>query len=409
MTNVSAHTNPHKSKLKFGIIGCGGRGILCFGELLNKRDDVEIPAICDTNSERMKAIKPLLKGEQKFYTDAGQMVRTEKLDAVVVTTPDYQHERNVIDALSAGANVLVDKPLATTVSACKNIIQCAEKNKKIVYMGFNLRHTRTLIRLKEIITQGVLGRVYLIENREFYDGGRTYMARWNRLYKYSGGLWIHKGSHDFDVMQWLFGFPKPVKVSAFAGINVLTPDNIPFKTQPGKPVGPNCTDCPYNEICPDVCKMDGEAWRGKSMQVDNYVKDLCIYTSDKDTHDNGIAMVEYDNGCRGSHLESFIGSANDRLYTVVGDRGIAEVSLHNRTILIRPRWSQETVLHTIPEDTGGHGGSDPHLLDSFIKVLRGEMENTSTTDQGMWSTAVGQAAEISRRENRTVQISELMK
>ena len=58
---------------------------------------------------------------------------------------------------------------------------------------------------------------------------------------------------------------------------------------------------------------------------------------------------------------------------------------------------------------GGHGGADPNLLDTFIKVITGELANTSTTEHGMMSTAVGQAAELSRRENRTVFIEELFR
>ena len=145
------------------------------------------------------------------------------------------------------------------------------------------------------------------------------------------------------------------------------------------------------------------------MAIDGYSKDLCMYTSDKDTHDNGIAIVEYENGVKASHLECFVTSANDRLFTVVGDRGQAEVSLEKRTILVRPRWSQETTVYHIPDAEGGHGGADPMLINAFFNVLKGEEKNSSTIEHGMWSTAIGQAAEISRREERTVRISELVK
>jgi hypothetical protein len=49
------------------------------------------------------------------------------------------------------------------------------------------------------------------------------------------------------------------------------------------------------------------------------------------------------------------------------------------------------------------------LIDSFFKVLKGEEKNNSTTEHGMWSTAIGQAAEISRREERTVKVAELFR
>ena len=92
---------------------------------------------------------------------------------------------------------------------------------------------------------------------------------------------------------------------------------------------------------------------------------------------------------------------------MVGDLGQAEVSLEKRIITVHSRWGQEVTTHYIPEAKGGHGGADPMLIDSFFRVLKGEEKNTSTIEHGMWSTAVGQAAEISRCEERTVKIAEL--
>lgn len=397
-------------KIKVGIIGAGGRGIMSFGKTIATRKDAQVVALCDPNQVRMEFAAKELGFTPNFYSSVETMIAAEKLDAVVITSPDFCHEANAVAALNNGVNVLIDKPLAITVKGCQNIISAAEKAGKNIMMGFNLRHHAVLKKLKKIISEGTLGRVFLIENREFYDGGRTYMSRWNRLYAKSGGLWIHKGSHDFDIFNWLLDFPKPVKVSAFAGVDVLNPQHIPFAVKPGVPVGPTCHQCPYREICPDVYKIDdiqNTPWGDRAVDSDGYSKDLCMYTSDKDTHDNGIAIVEYENGAKASHLECFITPMSDRLYTVVGDRGQAEVSLHNRTIIIRPRWSQEVITHHIPECEGGHGGADPMLIESFFKVLKGEEQNCSTTAHGMWSTAIGQAAEISRREERTVRVAEL--
>lgn len=395
--------------LNIGIIGAGSRGILAFGENISKRDDANVVALCDPNTVRMESVSEKLEGEQRFYTSDVEMLRNEKLDAVIITSPDYFHEQNAVNALNHGVNVLLDKPLATTVKGCKNIIAAAEKAGKVVMIGFNLRHNLVLKRLKDIVAKGTLGRIFLIENREFYDGGRTYMSRWNRKYEMSGGLWIHKGSHDFDVFNWLLNFPKPKKVSSFAGIDVLNHDNIPFELNGKDDVGPTCSQCAYKSICPDRYDIEqNPEWSEKAAAVDGYHKDLCIYASDKDVHDNGIAIVEYENGVKASHMECFVTSLTDRLYTVVGDRGQAEVSLHNRTILVRPRWSQETVLYQIPEELGGHGGADPKLIDTFMHVIKGDSSNTSTAEHGMISTAIGQAAEISRREGRMVEMSELL-
>ena len=400
-----------EKKVKFGVVGVGSRGLHAFSTMICQRTDAEVAAFCDTNAIRMETAAKKLNITPNFYSSITEMVKNETLDAVVITTPDFYHEACAVEALEAGVNVLIDKPLATSVKGCRRIIETAEKTGKTVMIGFNLRHNAVLKRLKQIISDGVLGKVFLIENREFYDGGRTYMSRWNRSYEFCGGLWIHKGSHDFDVFQWLLDFPKPVKVSSFAGINVLNDEHIPFEVTPGTPVGPTCHECPYKKICPDIYDISDELdrWGDEAAKLDGYKKDLCIYTSDKTVHDNGFAMVEYDNGARASHMECFVTPISDRRYTIVGELGQAEASLTERYVKVQPRWSKEVITYQIPEEAGGHGGADPNLLDTFIKVITGVITNTSTTQHGMMSTAVGQAAELSRRENRTVFIEELFR
>ena len=400
-----------EKKVKFGIVGVGSRGLQAFSTMICKRSDAEIAAFCDTNALRMKCAAEKLNITPNFYSTITDMVKNESLDAVVITTPDFYHEECAIEALQNGVNVLIDKPLATSVKGCRNIIAAAEKAGKTVMLGFNLRHNAVLKKVKKLISENTIGKVFLIENREFYDGGRTYMSRWNRSYEFCGGLWIHKGSHDFDVFQWLLDFPKPVKVSSFAGINILNEDHIPFELTPGVPTGPTCHECPYKKICPDIYDISDELdrWGDEAAKLDGYKKDLCIYTSDKSVHDNGIAMVEYDNGARASHMECFVTPISDRRYTIVGELGQIEASLTDRIVTLRPRWSKEIVTYQIPDEEGGHGGADPNLLDTFIKVITGVLTNTSTTEHGMMSTAVGEAAELSRRQNRTVFIEELFR
>ena len=77
-----------------------------------------------------------------------------------------------------------------------------------------------------------------------------------------------------------------------------------------------------------------------------------MYLSDKDTHDNGIAMVEYDNGARASHMECFVTPISDRRYTIVGELGQIEASLTDRIVTLRPRWSKEIVTYQIPDEEG---------------------------------------------------------
>ena len=398
-------------KLKFVIVGTGMRGTFAFGQMLTERKDCEIVALVDPNPVRSGRAAKVLNINPQFFKTVPEMLEKVSPDAVVITSPDVTHCPNAIYAIEGGCNVLLDKPLATKVSDCQRIIKAAEKSGKILMMGFNLRHNPVLMKLKDIIDNGDLGEIFMIENREFYDGGRTYMARWNGTYEISGGLWIHKGSHDFDVFQWLMNFPKPVRVSSFSGLNILNESHLPFELKDGVPAGPSCRKCAYANECPDRFKEGnhGGLWGEDSIAVDGYVRDMCIYLNKKSVHDNGTTIVEYDNGARAVHSECFIGQLGDRKYTVWGDKGTAEVSLTNSEIIVYPRWSKDKVVYNISDVAGGHGGADPHLLDTFVKSVFENTASSSTAEHGMWSTACGEAAELSWREHRMVEIKELFK
>ena len=393
-----------ENKIKVGIICCGARGKLCFGALLKDRQDCEITALCDINKVRLDLVAKELGGNT--YTNLDEMLQKEALDCAIITTPDAEHENCAVKALNYGVNVLIDKPLATTAKGCQNVIDAMKKSNKIAMIGFNLRHNPVLKKMKEFIDKGALGKVFLIETREFYDGGRTYMSRWNGIKSYSGGLWNHKGSHDFDIFNWFLGFPKPVKVSSFAGMNVFKPENIPFKLEKDIPVGPGCSSCYYgkNGICKDAHPEKSEMWGEEAIKEDNYRKDSCMYMSDLSCHDNGFAIIEYENGARACNMECFVCGFSDRIYSIVGDRAIAQMSLHNRSIKITDRWTKESVTYEIPETQGGHGGADPLLLDSFIKAIKGESENNSTLEQGKLSTSIAEAAELSRELGQVIKL-----
>ena len=396
-------------KLRIGIIGSGFRGINAFGKMVLARDDASLVALADPNAERPRSAAKALGITPAIYPSADAMLEKEKLDGVIITTPDYLHETCALTALKYGAHILVDKPLATTVAGCLRIIRAAKDAGRELTVGFNMRHMPILRRVKDLLDEGLIGQVMLIENREFYDGGRTYMARWNRRREWSGGLWIHKGTHDFDIFNWFNPQGKPKAVTASAGVNALRPDRIPFPVTPGKPVGPHCSACAYVKTCPDAAPVNDPLFNDATAAEDGYRRDLCMYLSDKDTHDNGIALLEYDNNVRASHLECFISNFTDRLYTIVGDRGTLMFSLHKpENIEVRPRWGKDYLV-PVPEAVGGgHGGSDPLLLADFLNTIRTGESRSANVRDGVRAVAVGEAAERSWRENRQVSISELV-
>ena len=409
MTTATIETSA--PAVRVGIIGVGARGVRCFGTLLKEYGGVQINALADFNIQRLEIAREKLGGSPELYTDVDTMLREAKLDGVVITTPDYTHAAIACAALRAGIkHVLLEKPMATTAQGCVDVIAAMEETGGQVVVGFNLRFGPLLARIKEVVANGDIGRLVMGENREYVSRGFTYMSRWNRKYELSGGLWIHKGSHDFDLFNWWNEDGVPQQVYASAGLNVFRSDKIPFEVEEDKPVGPTCAACAYYDICPDHHDQGKtDLFNADTAMDDGYYRDLCIYTSDKEVHDNGIAVVSYDNNVRISHSECFVCNFSDRFYTLVGECGTLEARLSNPTqIVFKPRWGEDKIIDVPHPREGGHGGADPALAENLVSAMRGETSHLSGITGGIRAVAVGQAAEISWRENRAVDISELV-
>ena len=408
------------AKIRIGIIGAGSRGIQSFGGLLtrNHSDTCEVVALADPNRARAQAGMRYLGIEADIHADFHDMVARRDIDAVVVTTPDYLHEDACVAAFKQRKHVLVDKPLAVTGKGCLRVIAAARRARKLLYMGFNLRQDIVVRKIKELIVRGTFGDIFSLHAVEHYNGGRTYMSRWNRLKKFSGGLFIHKGSHDFDVLNWFMDEIRPYRVSCFANVSVFKREGLPFKVRRGVKPGPTCSVCKYGDECPDrfvvapagieTATMRAEMWSEETAKADGYYKDLCMYLSDKDTHDQGIAIIEYENGATACHAEYFATPFSGREYVIEGTRGHGEGDVHGNRIEIRPRWSGDRIVHHVERAGGGHGGADPVMVAEFVECLRKGRQPTASGIDGAWSVAIGEACEMARAKGRVVKISEVL-
>ena len=399
------------AKLRIGIIGAGGRGTGLGSRL---KPPAEVVAFADPNAVRARASMERIGIEADIHEDAEELCKRSDIDAVIITTPDYLHEEHAVLALKHKKHVFLDKPLATTVAGCLHILEASLQAKKLLYMGFNLRHQPVVRRLKKLADDGRFGEIFLIYAMLRYCGGRTYLSRWNRLKKFSGGLWVHKGSHDIDVINYLMGRVRPVRVSCTASIFAFRPDRLPFETRPGVEPGPTCDVCPYKEECPDAYfrfQPDSPLFSDEAAQADGYHRDLCMYLSDKDTHDQGAAIVEYENGATAVYSQCFATPMKTacRRYFIDGTGGHAEADIHQtHDIRFCPRWSGDPITCEVERESGGHDGADPKMLSNFIACLQSGERPLANAVAGIWSVAMGVAAEISREEKRVVELSELM-
>jgi predicted dehydrogenase len=194
--------------LKVGIVGMGGIGNLhatCY-----KNDPLaELVAVCDIIKDKAdKAAERF--GVKAFYSLKDMLAACPELDIVDVTTSGYEngswHYEPVMQALDAGKNVLVEKPISNDILEAREMVAYAAK--KNVYLGCNLNHyfTQPADKAKEYIAQGKIGeQVYCLHKVGFNGGEDLYQGvaspRWQRPYSHVKAFL----AHPFSVMRYFCG------------------------------------------------------------------------------------------------------------------------------------------------------------------------------------------------------------
>src|SRR5688572_26170497 len=105
-----------------GIIGCGGRGRTLL-DYFKKRSDAEVRAVCDVYEPRLKAAQAAASPTAAPYADHKALLDRKEVEAVVIATPDHWHARMVIDAVEAGKDVYVEKPLCHGIDEGFQVIE----------------------------------------------------------------------------------------------------------------------------------------------------------------------------------------------------------------------------------------------------------------------------------------------
>ena len=145
-------------KMKVGVIGLGVYGQL-HARTYASAPGAELVAVCDIRHDVVQA-KAAEAGCSAF-TDYTQMLSDCELDAVSIALPDYMHADATIAAAKAGKHVLVEKPLATTVDQCEQMIRAASDNGVFLMTDFSQRWSPVMQLAKKAITSGDLGEVQL--------------------------------------------------------------------------------------------------------------------------------------------------------------------------------------------------------------------------------------------------------
>ena len=199
------------TELRIGVVGAGGIAAAHL-QSIGPKVGARAVAIADVNvaAARERAEKA---GIPAVYEDYRDLIADPQVDAVLVCVPNFLHAPVSIAALKAGKHVLCEKPMATTVADARQMVEVAKANQRTLMLGQHYRYIAEVRKAKELIAQGVLGRIYFAKTGWIRRKGIPGWGSWfTQKERSGGGCLIDIGVHMLDVAWYLMGSPAPERV-----------------------------------------------------------------------------------------------------------------------------------------------------------------------------------------------------
>ena len=191
--------------IRWGVIGLGWFGEV-HAEVLASMPGIELAAVCTRRADRLEEVADRFDVPRR-YTDYREMLADAEIDALSVVTHYYDHCQIAVDALAAGKNVFLEKPMAANVAECDKIVAAARAGRGRFMVGHICRFDPRVALAKEAIDEGRIGRIISMHARRNLSKviGRQVLDKISAL--------VGDGIHDADLMLWFSG-ARPVSVYA---------------------------------------------------------------------------------------------------------------------------------------------------------------------------------------------------
>jgi len=161
--------------VQLGVIGTGDRGTYVMTQFM-KNPSVRVTALCDIYAAHIDNARQKATDAKATYTDHRKLLEDKNVDAVLIATPDHWHSRVAIDALNAGKDVYVEKPLTRRIEEGPPIVKAARVNNRVCQVGMQQRS----------------GIHYLQAKREYLDSGRLGKITLARTWWHGNGYHLRK-------------------------------------------------------------------------------------------------------------------------------------------------------------------------------------------------------------------------
>jgi predicted dehydrogenase len=238
-------------KKRVGLIGSGWYGKVDLLRLVQVAP-VEVVSLCDVDKRMLAEAAEIVAGRQlskrkpRTYGDYRAMLKEKDLDIVLIDTPDHWHALPMIAAAQAGADIYVQKPIGVDVIECQAMVAAARKYGRVVQVGTQRRSTPHLFEARELVQEGRLGRIGLVEtycygrrgisnppdqpppealDYEMWTGpapmrpfnSSIHPRSWRNYMEYGNGTIGDMGVHMVDMVRWMMNLGWPKRISSTGG------------------------------------------------------------------------------------------------------------------------------------------------------------------------------------------------
>ena len=160
-------------RINLGIIGVGGRGNYLLGQFLqiSKADGkAQVVAVSEVYEKRRKAAAE--KSGATGYLDYREIIHNQDIDAVVIATPDHWHASMALEAMNAGKDVYLEKPMTRTVDEARHVYETSVKTKRILQIGSQTTSADQWWKARQAIQDGMIGKMILSQGSYHRNGTR---------------------------------------------------------------------------------------------------------------------------------------------------------------------------------------------------------------------------------------------
>ena len=197
--------------INFGLVGCG-RISKRHSELLgeNQIAGAQLVAVCDKIVSKAQVIAD--KYTIPAYSCLHDMMKTEKIDVVVVLTESGLHAQHTIELAPYGVHVVVEKPMALTLDDADAMIEACDKHGVKLFVVKQNRFNVPIVQLRKALDQGRFGKLIMGTIRVRWCRPQAYYDQdsWRGTWAYDGGVLTNQASHHVDLLEWMMGDVKSV-------------------------------------------------------------------------------------------------------------------------------------------------------------------------------------------------------